>query len=616
MKSRIIIKKLALRGDNKKDAVLDFICGLNVVSGASDTGKSFAFDCINFAFGSTTIPKLPPEAKGYSQVFLEIEDYKNDIVTIQRNFDDSSSAYWIYSSFENINSDTQFEKISAESKGKKNLSEKILAICKCSYSNIIKKIGTGETKRFTFRDFVPLIMVNEERITQKYSPVHRVSPRGSTFATGEWTAFQTILTGQDYPKVEKKSSGEITKAHITGQINELEILCHDLKIEIENYKSMLSQKTFNFVEETIAELQKVIDEKKDYISIREEEHNRLTNELREMGYKRQRIEDNIIKFELLMNNYKSDFDRIDFIAESYSITDQLLNIECPICHSIKTEEPYHQKELYYKAFTAEKEKIELLMKELGSTIESAQNEQKEIDLQLPKLNQMIDDVTADINNALKPIMDVQIKEIEKLLYEKEMWNKLFECDTKLKQYEDRIADLEVSREEISKSKKVELKEIPEESLNKLIDIIKKMLIGWNFIKNETKITFDKTSKDVVIDEKNKEIYGKGARAIINSAFLIGNMNYCYNSKLPHPGIVILDTPLTTFKEKDKVAGLKDESIGKDIKMAVYRQLSETHKEYQIIIFENEEPASDIISNINYIHFTGNANVGRKGFIPE
>lgn len=36
----------------------------------------------------------------------------------------------------------------------------------------------------------------------------------------------------------------------------------------------------------------------------------------------------------------------------------------------------------------------------------------------------------------------------------------------------------------------------------------------------------------------------------------------------------------------------------------------------IIIFENEEPTKDLKSNTNYIHFSGNANGDRKGFMPE
>jgi len=94
------------------------------------------------------------------------------------------------------------------------------------------------------------------------------------------------------------------------------------------------------------------------------------------------------------------------------------------------------------------------------------------------------------------------------------------------------------------------------------------------------------------------------------------MEYCYDNRFCHPGIVILDTPLTTFREKDADTDEKDESVGKDIKMAVYDNLATTCKDYQVIIFENEEPTKDLKNKINYIHFTGNDNVDRQGFITD
>ena len=42
MKSKFFLKRLVLGGNNKKNAILNFEEGLNVIAGASDTGKSFA----------------------------------------------------------------------------------------------------------------------------------------------------------------------------------------------------------------------------------------------------------------------------------------------------------------------------------------------------------------------------------------------------------------------------------------------------------------------------------------------------------------------------------------------------------------------------------------------
>ena len=56
MKSKFFLKRLVLGGNNKKNAILNFEEGLNVIAGASDTGKSFAFDCINVNVKSCAYP--------------------------------------------------------------------------------------------------------------------------------------------------------------------------------------------------------------------------------------------------------------------------------------------------------------------------------------------------------------------------------------------------------------------------------------------------------------------------------------------------------------------------------------------------------------------------------
>lgn len=616
MKSKFILKRLILRGENKKDACLNFEKGLNVIAGASDTGKSFAFECINFGFGSSDVPELPPEADGYNSVYLEIETFSENIFTIRRDFNDKDNAYWIYSDIDNINKDTSFEKIKAESKTDKNISEKILSICGCSYKNLLKKITTGETKKFTFRDFIPLIMVNEGRITQKFSPVHRTSTRGNTLAVSEWTAFQTIITGEDYLKVKKAESPDIIKSHIKGQIQELELLCADLRTEIEKLKVAVVGTSIDDLDKKIEELENIIDEKKEYLLSKEEEYGILVRRLKEVDYERQRISDNVRKFHLLMENYKSDIERLEFIEAAHNVTGQLLDVKCPVCHAISQNiVDVNQKSLCQIAFHAEKRKTELLMEDLKATLENGEINKEKIEIENRELIDKINRLVSDINESLRPVIDSKLEEISNLLEKRELWSALYTTDSKLKKYEDRIDELS-SQEKTANKSKNSIKDIPDEKVEKLSEIVKKILTSWNFIEKNSVVEFEKNNKDLRIDGKNKQLFGKGARAIINSAFLIALMKYCYDDKLCHPGIIILDTPLTTFKEKDKVEKEKDESVGKNIKMAVYEQLATFAKEYQIIIFENEEPAEELKSNINYIHFSGNSNVDRSGFIPQ
>ena len=541
----------------------------------------------------------------------------NDVFTIRRDFDDKGNAYWIYSKIEDIHDDTSFEKIKAESKTDKNISKKILSICGCDYKNLLKKISTGETKKFTFRDFIPLIMVNEGRITQKYSPVHRKSPRGNTLAVSEWTAFQTIVTGEDYVKTSKSESADVIKSRIKGQIQELELLCAELRTEIEELKEAVEGTSIDELDKRIEELQTVIDEKKEYLLSKEEEYCLLIKRLKEADYEKQRISDNVCKFHLLMENYKSDIERLDFIEEAHNVTEQLLDVECPVCHDIsKGVIDAKQKELCHKAFLAEKRKTKILMADLGATLENAEINKTNIEIENDKLLEDINRLVNDMNESLRPVIDSKLEEIRDLLEKRELWSVMYANDSKIKKYEDRISELESSREEVTNKSKGNIKDISEEKLVQFSEIVKKMLVSWNFIEEKSDVVFNKENKDFCIDGKRKELFGKGARTIINSAFLIGLMEYCYDNRLCHPGIVILDTPLTTFREKDADTDEKDESVGKDIKMAVYDNLATTCKDYQVIIFENEEPTKDLKNKINYIHFTGNDNVDRQGFITD
>lgn len=70
------INKLIMVGKGKKDASLEFGSGLNVISGPSDTGKTFIFQSLDYVFGGRNKPKEIEEAKGYEEVYVEIEGLK------------------------------------------------------------------------------------------------------------------------------------------------------------------------------------------------------------------------------------------------------------------------------------------------------------------------------------------------------------------------------------------------------------------------------------------------------------------------------------------------------------------------------------------------------------
>ena len=79
--------------------------------------------------------------------------------------------------------------------------------------------------------------------------------------------------------------------------------------------------------------------------------------------------------------------------------------------------------------------------------------------------------------------------------------------------------------------------------------------------------------------------------------------------MPHPGFVVLDSPLVVYREPD--AG--EDGFSEDVKNSFYESLAD-YEGTQVLILENEDPPSQLEASANIIKFTG-TDRGRRGFIP-
>ena len=80
------------------------------------------------------------------------------------------------------------------------------------------------------------------------------------------------------------------------------------------------------------------------------------------------------------------------------------------------------------------------------------------------------------------------------------------------------------------------------------DALEARLRDWRFPKVGT-VEFEKQKNafDIVVNGQNRKSRGKGIRALLHSAFTITMM---YHAQDRHPKLVVLDSPLTSFKDKD------------------------------------------------------------------
>lgn len=611
MQGRLKLTKLVLTGENKQDAIIDFKDGLNVIAGASDTGKSFAFECIDYAFGSSSELKEVPEVDGYQSVFLEIEDIGQRVIfTIERGIPKEKNKMTIYYSNYQDKDRAKNEKISITHSAKKSLSKKMLNYCGCIYNNVKK--NAEKTQSFTFRSFIPLIMISELRITATYSPIYRADSRGSTFATSEKSVFKTVISGTDYEKKEKKENTEIAKAELKGKIEQLKQIINEIRLE--NNDLMKGVEDIKLEKTTeIIELNKFIKEKTDEIKKHELEYKNTQAEIEFENTELKRLLNNNNKFKLLKKNYLSDLDRLEFINDAFDLTQQLVEVECPICHSPMKINEIEKSDDYYEALVAEKLKIEVQLTELDKTIKDLSDEIMNKEENISKLENHKDEIKDILNNKLGPIVAEKVEQVQNLLEIQEKINLITRNKKRMDKYYTEINEWQEKIDSTVQNKGNKKENLPDEYTNELCMEIKQLLKKCDFIGEEDDIKYNSATNDVKIGDKEKASFGKGARAIINSTFLIGLMNYCYKKNLCHPGFVVLDSPLTTYKEKDKKDGV-DETITKGTKEKFYEMLAE-QKNGQIIIFDNEEPSSTVKKKINYLHFSGDSSVGRKGLIP-
>jgi hypothetical protein len=124
------------------------------------------------------------------------------------------------------------------------------------------------------------------------------------------------------------------------------------------------------------------------------------------------------------------------------------------------------------------------------------------------------------------------------------------------------------------------------------------------------VTFSEEDADLIISGRRRATEGKGLRAISHAGFVIGLMMYCHQAGRPHPGLVVLDSPLVTYKRRDVGQG---EAIPDDVKTAFFSVLSAMSPDAQIIVLENEDPPAAVQTRINYQHFSRSREIGRYGF---
>lgn len=326
------------------------------------------------------------------------------------------------------------------------------------------------------------------------------------------------------------------------------------------------------------------------------------------------------RFDLLQEHYQSDLRRLDFTSEGDHYFGQLEPVFCPFCgtplekHTAQMMCVERQGELVdiQTACREESAKLNNLLRDLEQAKSSLRREREEKRFVEQKNRGLVSEAETYITRILQPNEIIDRKRLEELEL---AYKGLAEIEIN----NQRLLDLREARAALQRSsdastdKGESSSQLDTVALRSLCESIEDLLRSWKYPDVGT-VEFDQKDMDILIKGKRRRSNGKGVRAVTHSAFNIGLMHYCKKANLPHPYFLILDSPLTTFKE-NRGDTINDETSG-EIQEAFFENLSHIGDEEQIIILENKTPPSRIRNSINIIEFTGREGSGRQGFIPN
>jgi hypothetical protein len=608
--SQLRLNGLAFTGKDGEFAGLDFRGPLSFIYGASNTGKSFAAKAIDYMLGgSRELPNII-ERRPYINVQLEIQ-VDHEKLTFERFLGGGDFRLLKNDGVESILSSRH------ASDNEANFSNFMLRRLNIDGKELARD-KAGTKKPLSFRDIVRFCITDETSIQSEVSPVESGD---KILAPVERNAFKYLLTGVDdsaYITQEKPKDFSTGK---TAQLRFIQEMLGQIDIEIaEDFPDIADLDAMR--EQTDAQMSAI---ENDIVAARasvrallEQKHNLVAK----ISVDQQRVNDIAISlenFEQLQLVYASDIARLETLEEAGFLLGMDANKACPVCGA-PPEAQLHDHGLIEiektrLATEAEIAKIRLHQSELQNTTDATRSELAFTGERLLESRKVLSDLEVALT-AASPNADEQRRQFSEIIPRRDRINRGFEL---LK----RRDELEKQRIRIEKSKLVRSKTnfqsgLSTEIAQEFADEVSNILTAWGF-PGSRRVVFDLQSYDLIIDGKHRKDNGKGVRAITHAAFKVAMLTYCRERNLPHPGFLVLDTPLITYRDpiRSRLGPLSpdEREIGRtNLKELFFKHLSSLGSVGQFILFDNADPPEGAGSYTFIQAFTNDPEQGRQGLL--
>lgn len=609
---RLTLTHLTFIGANVEPASVEFGRQLTLVRGPSDTGKSFVVNALDFMMGASTLKEIP-EREGYSTVLLGLELPDGQRATLARSV--AGGAFSVFlSDIRRGSLPLPDEMLAAKHNpsSESNISRYLLRQVGLDDKRV-RRNSRGDTDSLSFRNLAHLCVVDE---TQMQSETPPALTGQYTTRTKEISVLKLILQSEDdsgivaVPSTQERTRLSGAKVEVIDRlIGEVEAKLSEAP-DVDQLRDQLARLNSSINEQntTMSAVWARRAEASEGLRLAQQRLVGARSELTEVIALRNR-------FGLLQTQYESDLARLATIREAGTVLGYFTAGVCPFCGA----EPESQ---HYNLECAGDSTV--FADSVEAEIAKTRNLHADLLLTIGDLGQRENQVRADSLTASALITDWQraLRGIEEELAPqqsdlRELIAIRSDIEKSLGLYEQ-IADLQHMKARIEDDAQTDGVAVSESlnfsALREFSAELSKRLGDWGY-PDAQGVRYDRAVQDIQAGDQFRSAHGKGVRAILHAAFTLGLAQYCFDRDIAHPGFVVLDSPLVTYRPPDGEADEVDASLPAGIVTAFYEDVQRRF-DGQVIIMENLDPQQSLESESVDVVFTKRPDRGRYGFFPH
>lgn len=606
--SRFYIKEISASGEGKRLSTISFEDGVNIIYGASNSGKSYIIGCINFMYGGD-IP-FEKAATGYDTISMRLESIDGHSVSATRKIVDGSKGDTGANSVQVITSLKDFEN-GDYSISKLEYSDLLLYLMGIKDRHKIISTQAIKTQNLTNRTFFHMFFIDEDNVFRKGTALD--VPKHSKI-TASLSALKFLIDGDDMHELVPEETEEERKLRIAK--NNAVVIYINKKIQQLTHRHGELEKSLedNNVEDIEFKMENIIEEitsVEGEIVRATEASRKLLEEVYTVSAKLEEATFLKSRHKALRTQYSSDIKRLKFIVDGDSKKSANRKpIVCPFCDGDIPEHEEKQK-AYMETYAAELQRINYQLEDLTETERDIDMQISTLEVKLENLNTQNDTITELINRELRPKASELHGSLAAYKRALQIQNEMVAMESIASAMGSDVIDLDLDDEA---TKKFDPRTKINDELWKIWSDDFELAVKACAYPNAISAYISKDTADAVVNGKHKKNEGKGYRAFLNTILTFTLMKFLEQYGTYKPSMLVLDSPILSLKEKVK----ESEHATAGMKESLFKFIIENCGQNQLIIAENEIPTSPIVdySKVNMIEFTLDENEGRYGFLRD